>query len=176
MPSPAPLVDAIGLLRELDATGRRTLRDTAPTGVVPARWRAHVLGEDGRPDRRHWELCLLSELGTALRSGAVWGRRIAALPARRSLFDRACRVARASRRRTAHARVPVDERLEQLSRDIYERAAALDRALATGDVAVDVQDGELHVRRLPGAERPDTTTALAAHIASRLPRSTSPTS
>jgi hypothetical protein len=32
--------------------------------------------------------------------------------------------------------VPVDERLEQLGRDIYERAAALDRALATGDVAV----------------------------------------
>lgn len=30
--------------------------------------------------------------------------------------------------------------------------------------------GELHLRRLPGAERPDTTTALAAHIASRLPQ------
>ncbi|MCA1697706.1 MAG: hypothetical protein LC790_01895 [Actinobacteria bacterium] len=31
-----------------------------------------MTGEDGRPDRRRWELCLLSELRTALRSGAVW--------------------------------------------------------------------------------------------------------
>jgi hypothetical protein len=60
--------------------------------------------------------------------------------------------------------------LEQLARDLHERVDALDRALATGDVAVDVQDGELHVRRLPGADRPATTTALAAHIASRLPQ------
>ena len=63
-----------------------------------------------------------------------------------------------------------DERLEQLARDVDDRVAALDCALATGDVAVDVQDGELHVRRLPGAERPAATTALAAHIAGRLPQ------
>jgi hypothetical protein len=63
-----------------------------------------------------------------------------------------------------------DERLEQLAGDVDERVTALDRALATGDVAVEIEDGELHVRRLPGAERPATTTALAAHIASRLPQ------
>jgi hypothetical protein len=54
------------------AASCRTLPDVAPTGFVPARWRAHVIGEDGRPDRRRWDLCLLSELHTALRSGAVW--------------------------------------------------------------------------------------------------------
>jgi len=32
------------------------------------------------------------------------------------------------------------------------------------------QDGELHVRRLPGAEQPATTTALAREIAARLPQ------
>src|SRR5206468_2798059 len=42
------------------------------------------------------------------------------------------------------------------------------RAPRRSSGSVDVQDGELHVRRLPGAERPETTTALAAHIASRL--------
>ena len=72
VPSGQPLIDAIELLRELDAAGRRALPDTAPTAFVPGRWRAHVTGEDGRPDRRRWELCLLSELRTALRSGAVW--------------------------------------------------------------------------------------------------------
>ncbi len=62
VPAARPLVDAIELLRELDATGRRGLPDTVATGFVSARWRAHVTGEDGRPDRRRWELCLLSEL------------------------------------------------------------------------------------------------------------------
>jgi hypothetical protein len=52
VPATRPLVDAIELLRELDATGRRGLPDTVPTGFVPARWRAHVTGADGRPDRR----------------------------------------------------------------------------------------------------------------------------
>lgn len=33
-----------------------------------------------------------------------------------------------------------------------------------------MQDGELHVRRLPGAERPAATTALAREIAARLPQ------
>lgn len=172
IPTAHSLVDAIDVLRELDATGRRTLPDAAPTGFVPARWRAHVTGEDGRPDRRRWELCLLSELRTALRSGAVWvqgSRRYQ--PADRYLIAPAAWPARRdAARRVLGLPASVDERLEQLARDLDERVGALDHALATGDVAVDVQDGELHVRRLPGAERPTATTALAAHIASRLPQ------
>ncbi|MDX6682218.1 MAG: hypothetical protein QOG94_2257 [Solirubrobacteraceae bacterium] len=172
VPAARPLVDAIAVLRKLDATGRRTLPDTAPTGFVPARWRTHVTGEDGRPDRRRWELCLLSELRTALRSGAVWvegSRRYQ--PADRYLIAPAAWPARRdAARRMLGLPASVDERHELLARDLDERVTALDRALATGDVAVDVQDGELHVRRLPGAERPERTTALAAHIASRVPQ------
>lgn len=172
VPAARALVDAIDVLRELDATGRRTLPDTAPTGFVPARWRTHATGEDGRPDRRRWELCLLSELRTTLRSGAVWvhgSRRYQ--PADRYLIAPAAWLARRdAARRALGLPASVDERLDQFARDLDERVGTLDRALATGDVAVDVQDGELHVRRLPGAERPTTTTALAAHIASRLPQ------
>ncbi|MDX6719089.1 MAG: hypothetical protein QOJ63_1343 [Solirubrobacteraceae bacterium] len=172
VPTAQPLIDAIELVRELDATGRRALPDTAPTAFVPARWRAHVIGEDGHPDRRRWELCLLSELRTALRCGAIWvqgSRRYQ--PADRYLIAPAAWPARRdAARRMLGLPASADERLEQLARDVDERVTALDRALATGDVAVDIQDGELHVRRLPGAERPATTTALAAHIANRLPQ------
>jgi hypothetical protein len=72
VPAAQPLVDAIDLLCKLDASEGRVLPDTAPTGFVPARWRPHVRTPDGRLDRRQWELCLLSELRSALRSGAVW--------------------------------------------------------------------------------------------------------
>src|SRR4051794_12761570 len=41
--------------------------------------------------------------------------------------------------------------------------------MASGHIAVDVDGGELHVRRLPGLERPEPTSALAAAIAARLP-------
>ena len=172
VPAACPLTDAIDVLRELDATGRRTLPDTTPTGFVPARWRAHVTGHDGRPDRRRWELCLLSELRTALRSGAVWvqGSRRYQPPDRYLIAPAAWPARRDAARRMLGLPASADDRLEQLAHDVDERVAALDRALATGDVAVDVQEGELHVRRLPGAERPAATTALAAQIAGRLPQ------
>jgi len=172
VPSAQPLVDAIDTLRDLDASGGRVLPDTAPTGFVPARWRPHVRTPDGRLDRRQWELCLLSELRSALRSGAVWvqgSRRYQ--PADRYLIAAAAWPARRDAARAMLGLPPrADERLAQLAADIDERVADLDRALTDGDVAVDVQDGELHVRRLPGAERPATTTALAREIAARLPQ------
>ncbi len=51
VPAARPLLDAIELLRELNADGRRVLPATAPTGFVPARWRAHVIVADGGFER-----------------------------------------------------------------------------------------------------------------------------
>lgn len=87
-----------------------------------------------RLERRQWELCLLSELRTALRAGAVWvdgSRRYQ--PADRYLISPAAWPPRRAAARDllglpAHA----DGRLEQLSADVDERVAALDRVLASG--------------------------------------------
>jgi hypothetical protein len=54
VPATRPLLDAIALLCELNASGRRTLPDSAPTGFVPARWRPHIMEcprRRGRPPR-----------------------------------------------------------------------------------------------------------------------------
>jgi hypothetical protein len=44
----------------------------APVQFLPARWRPHVIGQDGEIDRHYYELCALWELRAALRSGNIW--------------------------------------------------------------------------------------------------------
>jgi TnpA family transposase len=76
-PAGKNVLEAINLVRSLNndasavANGTRTLPADAPTAFVKPRWRKLVLTEDGI-DRRYYELCALSELKNALRSGDIW--------------------------------------------------------------------------------------------------------
>lgn len=72
--SAASLLKALGLLQELNASGRQKLPKDAPTAFIRKGWRPWVLDSQGRPDRRAWEVCLLSELRDRLRAGDVWVR------------------------------------------------------------------------------------------------------
>jgi TnpA family transposase len=67
----------VELLRAMNASrggGRRTLAEDAPTGFIRRGWRPFVIGDAGKPDRRAWEVCVLSELRDRLRAGDVWVR------------------------------------------------------------------------------------------------------
>jgi TnpA family transposase len=70
-PAAKPVLDAIELLRKMNNDNARKLPDDAPTGFIRKRWEKLVLSEDGI-DRRFYELCALSELKNALRSGDIW--------------------------------------------------------------------------------------------------------
>ncbi|MGZ4619665.1 MAG: hypothetical protein ACXV3F_13340, partial [Frankiaceae bacterium] len=70
------VLNAVTLLRRLNAEGRRTVPDDAPTGFVPARWQpyldaAHAAGKTAEY-RHYWELAVLFALQGALRSGEIW--------------------------------------------------------------------------------------------------------
>jgi hypothetical protein len=67
----ASLMRAIGVLREANRLQKSTLPKSAPTGFVRQRWTPHVM-PGGEIDRRHYELCALSELRDRLRAGHVW--------------------------------------------------------------------------------------------------------
>ncbi len=71
-PSAEPLIEAVEVLKEMNASGKRKVPDGAPTSFVKPRWRDHVVGGDGKIDRRYYELSALSELKNRLRSGDVW--------------------------------------------------------------------------------------------------------
>jgi TnpA family transposase len=71
VPASASLMRAIEVLREVNNTGASVLPKSAPTGFVRQRWASYVL-PGGEIDRRHYELCVLSELRDRLLAGDVW--------------------------------------------------------------------------------------------------------
>ena len=71
VPAAQGVLDAIDVLRAMTSDNARGVPANAPTGFVKPRWSRLVLTDAGI-DRRYYELCALSELKNALRSGDVW--------------------------------------------------------------------------------------------------------
>ena len=74
VPTSASLMRAIEVLREVNRPGASVLPKSAPTGFVRQRWASYVL-PGGEIDRRHYELCVLSELRDRLLAGEATGSR-----------------------------------------------------------------------------------------------------
>ena len=70
-PSAQEVLDAIEVLKSMNEHQLRKVPEDAPTGFVRKRWESLVRTPDG-VDRRFYELCVLSELRNALRSGDIW--------------------------------------------------------------------------------------------------------
>jgi TnpA family transposase len=71
VPASAALLRAIEVLREMNSKDASVLPKSAPTSFVRQRWAAYVM-PGGVMDRRHYELCVLSELRDRLLAGDVW--------------------------------------------------------------------------------------------------------
>ncbi len=72
-PAAKAVLDAIEVLRGMNADNARKPPADAPIEFVKPRWAKLVFSDDGI-DRRYYELCALSELKNALRSGDVWAQ------------------------------------------------------------------------------------------------------
>ena len=70
-PAAKGVLDAINMLRGMNSDGARKVPVDAPTAFIKPRWAKLALTDNGI-DRRYYELCALSELKNALRSGDVW--------------------------------------------------------------------------------------------------------
>ncbi len=70
-PAAKGVLDAIEVLRAMNAENARKIPADAPTGFIKKRWEKLVMTDAGI-DRRYYELCALSELKNALRSGDIW--------------------------------------------------------------------------------------------------------
>ncbi|WP_345945908.1 Tn3 family transposase [Pseudomonas sp. MWU16-30316] len=70
-PAAMDVLEAIDLLRTLNADNSRKVPVGAPTAFIKKRWQRLVMTEAGI-DRRYYELGVLSELKNSLRSGDIW--------------------------------------------------------------------------------------------------------
>ncbi|MFK0380239.1 Tn3 family transposase [Pandoraea sp. NPDC090278] len=70
-PAAKDVLDAIEVLRGMNIDNARKVPAAAPTGFIKPRWQKLVMTDTGI-DRRYYELCALSELKNALRSGDIW--------------------------------------------------------------------------------------------------------
>jgi TnpA family transposase len=70
-PAAKCILDGVRMLKDMHQRQARKVPDDAPVGFVRRRWESVVYTEGGI-DRRFYELCVLSELKNALRSGDIW--------------------------------------------------------------------------------------------------------
>jgi TnpA family transposase len=70
-PAAKDVLSGIEMLRGMNHGNVRKVPADAPTGFIKPRWQKLVMTEAGI-DRRYYELCALSELKNALRSGDIW--------------------------------------------------------------------------------------------------------
>ena len=70
-PAAKNLIDAVDVIRDMNSNSARKMPPKAPVAFVKTRWKGLVINDEGI-DRRYYELCALSELRNALRSGDIW--------------------------------------------------------------------------------------------------------
>jgi TnpA family transposase len=70
-PAAHELLEGVEVIKGMNARQARKVPEGAPTSFVRKRWAPLVQTEEGL-DRRFYELCVLSELKNALRSGDIW--------------------------------------------------------------------------------------------------------
>lgn len=70
-PAAKGVLEAIEVLRSMNNDNARKVPADAPTDFIKPRWQKLVITDTGI-DRRYYELCALSEMKNALRSGDIW--------------------------------------------------------------------------------------------------------
>lgn len=167
----APVLDAVAALRQLNQEHRRVVPEDAGTAFVPARWQPYVTEANGKQNRRYWELCLLSELRSALRAGDVWvvGSRRYANPETYLIPPERWPALRPEVIALVGVPLAAEDQLESCQQDLTERLRRLDHVLDQGN-GIHVVNGELVVSRLIAEAVADDTVPVRQLIADRLPR------
>ena len=162
---------AIVVLRAANRSDAASLPKSAPTAFVRQRWAPYVL-PGGTIDRRHYELCVLSELRDRLRAGDVW---VAGSRQYRSFEERLI-SAQTLQELWQAGTLPVavepdfDQFIASRQALLDERLQAVDARAASGILPeVTITRGVLKIAPIEKSTPPEAE-ALAARLYDLLPR------
>ncbi|BAS18377.1 transposase for transposon Tn21 (plasmid) [Arthrobacter sp. Hiyo8] len=170
------LLDAVGILRDLNVTGARKVPSEAPVGFVPARWSGYLqaAAESGNTVayRHYWELCTLLALRDGLRTGDVF------VPGSRRYSDPAAYLLTPERwglQRDEFCQLvgkPADPAaaLASMEEELNEALSGLEEVLARGDGPVRLdENGDLVISPLTAEDVPAEAVALKTELTEMLP-------
>jgi TnpA family transposase len=169
-PASEDLLRAIHLLRDLNARNTRSVPKDAPTGFVRRRWKPHVF-EGEEIDRRFYELCVLSEMRNALRSGDLW---VAGSRQFRDFEEYLLPAKTFAAMKRGGLPLAIDAGcqtyLDQRGAQLHETLVAVNGLAERGELPdASLADGVLKVTPLTNAVPPEAD-ALARQTAALLPR------
>jgi len=160
------LLKAVETLRLMNQDEQVVVPKNAPREFVPRRWRPYVF-DDEKIDRTYYELCVLSELSLALRSGDIW------VPgSRRYLpFDEYLLPPQAWKSLQASQKfLTCDQYLEQRRPQLHEGLEQITRLLSEGQLPdVALEKGRLTITPLK-ADVPEQVEEWSDRVYDLLPR------
>ena len=172
----AGLLDAVEILRGLNASGARRVPADAPSGFVPARWRGYLEGAAASGNtsayRHYWELCTLLALRDGLRTGDVFvpGSRRYSDPAAYLLTPDKWGLQRAEFCQLVGKSADPTRALAAAEEELGEALGELEVVLAAGDGPVRLdEEGDLVISPLSAEDVPTEATALKAELTQMLP-------
>ncbi|TSD86107.1 Tn3 family transposase [Mycobacterium sp. KBS0706] len=148
-----PVLSAVEVLREVNRKGRGAIPATAPMSFSHKKWKALVV-EDGKVDRRRYEVAVCATLRDRLRSGDIWidGTRNYQRFDRYLLPKSAVPAAAAKLPFTLDVHAYLQERTQLLD----WRLRRFERKLKRGQLSgVELRDGRLHIAPLTAITPPE---------------------
>jgi TnpA family transposase len=172
-----PLLEAVQVLKELNASGARKVPYGAPDEFVPTRWREYLdhatVASDHAAYRHYWELCVLLALRDSLRSGDVFvpGSRRYDDPASYLLTPEQWGPQRAEFCTLVERPPDPTEAWAGAESELELALGDLDAVLAKGDGQVRLTDqGELVISPLSAESVPAEADTLRNELMALLPR------
>ena len=170
-PAAHELLRGVQVLKDMNERQARKVPDDAPTSFVRKRWESLIRTPDGL-DRRFYELCVLSELKNALRSGDIW---VQGSRQFKDFEEYLLPAARFTAQREQKALgLAVETECEPFLKgrlaDLERELASVERLAAAGklpDAAINT-NGRLKITPLDNAV-PDEAEALMQQVSSLLP-------
>ncbi len=170
-PAAQGTLDAIETLRSMYASNARNVPDNAPTDFIKSRW-ARLVMNGSKIDRRYYELCALSELRNALRSGDIWVQKSRQFKDFDEYLLPAATFTSLKEQNALSVAVTVDcdQYLDERLRILKEQLRTVNRLAATNKLP-DAMITELGLKVTPlDAAVPETAQALITQAAALLPR------